>query len=119
MNDKKTVVRGDVVVLTDRVREDMNDKKDEIWPAMEFLRIADRVEKYSACFCSTNYGYDDMTVDMGGIVITIEGDKKSYFRKRDILRTSLKDDEALVREAKKLLDSLAWYEANYKYETNE
>lgn len=114
MNDRKPVVKGDFIVLTDKVREDMNDKKDDIWPAMEFIRIAERIQKYSSYFCSTNYGYNDMTVDMGGIVISIEGSKKSFYQNMAKLKDSYKDDIAMIREARKLLDSLAWYQTNYK-----
>ena len=110
----ESVLSGEMVIAVDKVREDMSKKRDLIWPEQEFLRIAQRVQKYSQYFCSTNFSRDDMVVEMGGIVISIEGTRKSYFQKLAKMEDSIKADVAMVREANKLLKSLEWYQAIYK-----
>ena len=114
MNDKKPVIQGDLIVLTDKVREEMNNTKDDIWPMLEFIKLAKRIIQFSSWYPCEGIAYDGMTIDVGGIIVKIEGDRESFYRNIETIQDSISEDVAKIREAKKLLDSLAWYETNYK-----
>ena len=114
MNDKKPVIKGDYIVLSDLVREDMNTTKDEIWPMLEFIKLAKRIIQFSSWYPCDEIAYDGMTIEVGGVIVRIEGDRESFYRNIKTAEDSISEDVAKIREAKKFLDSLAWYEANYK-----
>ena len=114
MNDKKPVIQGDLIVLTDKVREDMNNTKDDIWAMLEFIKLAKRIIQFSSWYPCEGIAYDGMTIDVGGIIVKIEGDRESFYRNIETIQDSISEDVTKIREAKKLLDSLASYETNYK-----
>jgi hypothetical protein len=112
MSDKK--VEGDFIVLTDKVRDDMNNAKDEIWPYLEFIKLAKRIIQFSSWYPCDDIAYDGMTIEVGGVIVKIEGDKQSFFKNLATLQDSVSEDVAKIREAKKLLSSLEWYQDEYK-----